>query len=93
MEDMKKTNGKTPGMLFSAITLALVVATLVAGILVFNMDEHILLICCICIMAFACVILGYKWSEIEESMIKGVTKALPGRAYSSTDTSGDGQTF
>lgn len=76
MEDMKKTNGKTPGMLFSAITLALVVATLVAGILVFNMDEHILLICCICIMAFACVILGYKWSEIEESMIKGVTKAL-----------------
>lgn len=78
MENKTKTSKtpKTPSMLFSAIALAVVVAILIAGILVFGLDEHILLVCCIITMAIACLILGYKWDDIQEAMVEGVKKAL-----------------
>lgn len=65
-----------PTVLFSCISLAIIVAILVLGILVFDMDEHVLLLSCICVMSVACLILGYKWDEIQESMVEGVRKAL-----------------
>lgn len=72
----KKTIPKKPSILYAAVNLLMVIAVLILGILVFDMDEHILLICCITIMAFSCCILGYNWKQIQESMEEGVKKAL-----------------
>jgi NhaC family Na+:H+ antiporter len=75
-ETKRTKTSKEPSMLFSVVSLGIVVAILIAGILVFGLDEHILLICCITVMAIACLILGYNWDEVQDAMIQGVTKAL-----------------
>ncbi|MDO5134757.1 MAG: Na+/H+ antiporter NhaC [Eubacteriales bacterium] len=72
----KGTKGKTPSFGFAVVNLLLIVGILMAGILAFKLDEHVLLLCCIVVMSIACLILGYSWSEIQEAMIAGVTKAL-----------------
>ena len=56
-----RKNHRTPSALFSKITLACIIGTLIAGILVFGLDEHVLLVCCVAIIGVACVILGYSW--------------------------------
>lgn len=74
IKKMRET--KVPTMAFALISICLVIATLILGILVFGLDEHILLICCVTIMSIACIIMGYKWDEILESMISGLSKAM-----------------
>ncbi len=72
-----RKNHRTPSALFSLITLACIIGTLIAGILVFGLDEHVLLVCCVAIIGVACVILGYSWDEILDGMVKGTIKAMP----------------
>ncbi|MCD8097306.1 MAG: Na+/H+ antiporter NhaC [Lachnospiraceae bacterium] len=47
-----------------------------AGLPVYGRDEHVLLLCCIIVMCISCLILGYRWDEVQQAMIDGVTKAL-----------------
>ncbi len=68
---------RTPSILFSFITLACIVGTLITGILILKLDEHILLICCITIIGIACMILGHSWDQILEAMVNGTIKAMP----------------
>lgn len=72
----KVTKGRTPRFGYAAINLILIIAILMAGLLVFGLDEHVLLLCCIIVMCISCLILGYRWDEVQQAMIDGVTKAL-----------------
>lgn len=72
----KVTKGRKPSFGFAVVNLAIIIAILIAGILVFGLDEHVLLLCCIIVMSISCLILGYAWDEIQEAMVAGVTKAL-----------------
>ena len=68
---------RTPSILFSFIALACIIGTLITGILLLKLDEHVLLICCITIVGIACIILGYSWDQILEAMVNGTVKAMP----------------
>lgn len=68
---------RTPSILFSLITLICIVGTLIAGILILKLDEHVLLVCCVLITGIACAILGYSWDQILDAMVNGTIKAMP----------------
>lgn len=72
----KMRENKIPAMWFALVTMGLVVATLILGILVLGLDEHVLLVCCITITCLSCVVLGYSWDEILNGMIEGLRKAM-----------------
>jgi NhaC family Na+:H+ antiporter len=73
----EKSVKKIPSMAVSLLSLALIIATLIVGILVAGLDEHLLLVCCIGIMGLTRVYLGYNWDDIFKGMGDGIMKALP----------------
>lgn len=73
----KVSRAKKPSVLFGLITMLLIVATLMLGILVFKLDEHLLLFFCVVIISVASWLLHFSWDEILDGMVKGLAKAMP----------------
>jgi NhaC family Na+:H+ antiporter len=70
---------KIPNFALSAVTMLCVVAVMIVGLLGFHLsdDVHVLLIVCVTIMVFVCIILGRKWDDILDAMVHGLIKAMP----------------
>jgi NhaC family Na+:H+ antiporter len=79
---MSAEEGKTlkvPGFALSAVAMLCVAAVMIVGLLRFHLSDevHILLLVCVIIMAFVCIILGHNWDDILEAMVQGLIKAMP----------------
>lgn len=70
---------KLPSLGFALATMSMVIAIMVVGLLVMKLtgDVHVLLLLCIVVLVFACVIIGHKWESIQEAMVNGLIKAMP----------------
>lgn len=76
---MENNNAKAPRMpkLWEALlVLGLLIAVLAVGIIVYGVDPHIPMFVGTIAAALMSLHLGYKWSEVEKSMLDGIYKAL-----------------
>lgn len=65
-----------PSILEALISLGFLVVVLAVGILVFGVDPHVPMFIGVIGAALMAMWLGYKWEEIEKSMMDGIYKAL-----------------
>ncbi len=76
MSEEKKSTGRMPKVWEACITLAILIAVLAVGIIVFEVDPHVPMFVGVCAAALMAMYLGYGWDEIEKSMMDGIYKAL-----------------
>ena len=76
MSENKKSTGRMPSILEALISLGFLVVVLAVGILVFGVDPHVPMFIGVIGAALMALWLGYKWEEIEKSMMDGIYKAL-----------------
>ena len=76
MSEEKKTSGRMPKLWEALVTLAILIVVLAVGIIVFGVDPHVPMFVGVCAAALMALYLGYKWEEIEKSMMDGIYKAL-----------------
>lgn len=76
MSEEKKTSGRMPKLWEALVTLAILIVVLAVGIIVFEVDPHVPMFVGVCAAALMALYLGYKWEEIEKSMMDGIYKAL-----------------
>lgn len=77
MSEEKKTgSGRMPKLWEALITLVVLIAVLAVGIIVFEVDPHVPMFVGVCAAALMALYLGYKWEDIEKSMMDGIYKAL-----------------
>ncbi len=72
----KDRTPRMPKVWEALITLAFLVAMLAIGIMVYGVDPHVPMFMGVIGAALMAMRLGYKWSEIEKSMMGGIYKAL-----------------
>ena len=65
-----------PKLWEALLTLAVLVAVLAVGIIIFGVDPHVPMFVGVIAAALMAMHLGYKWDEIEKSMMDGIYKAL-----------------
>ena len=65
-----------PKLLEALLTLAILIAALAVGIIIFGVDPHVPMFVGVIAAALMAMHLGYKWDEIEKSMMDGIYKAL-----------------
>ena len=65
-----------PKLWEALLTLAVLIAVLAIGIIVFGVDPHVPMFVGVIAAALMAMHLGYKWDEIEKSMMDGIYKAL-----------------
>ena len=65
-----------PKLWEALLTLAILVAALAVGIIIFGVDPHVPMFVGVMAAALMAMYLGYKWEEIEKSMMDGIYKAL-----------------
>ena len=58
------------------MTLGFLIAMLAIGIIVFGVDPHVPMIISTIGAALMALRLGYKWEDIEKSMVGGISKAM-----------------
>ncbi len=76
MSEEKKTSGRMPKLWEALVTLAILIVVLAVGIIIFEVDPHVPMFVGVCAAALMALYLGYKWEEIEKSMMDGIYKAL-----------------
>ena len=76
MNEEKKTNHRMPKVWEALITLLVLVASLAIGIIKYGVDPHVPMFIGVVAAALMAMRLGYKWDEIEKSMMDGIYKAL-----------------
>lgn len=76
MSEEKKTSGRMPSMIEALLSLGFLVLALAVGILIFEVDPHVPMFIGVIGAALMSLWLGYKWEEIEKSMMDGIYKAL-----------------
>ena len=76
MSEEKKTSGRMPKLWEACITLVILIAVLAVGIMYYEVDPHVPMFVGVCAAALMAMYLGYKWEEIEKSMMDGIYKAL-----------------
>lgn len=76
MSEEKKTTGRMPSMVEALISLGFLVLALYVGIMIFHVDPHVPMFIGVIGSALMALWLGYKWEEIEKSMMDGIYKAL-----------------
>ena len=76
MNEEKKTNHRMPKVWEALITLLVLVASLAIGIIKYGVDPHVPMFIGVVAAALMAIRLGYKWDEIEKSMMDGIYKAL-----------------
>ena len=65
-----------PKLWEALLTLAFLVAALAVGIMIFGVDPHVPMFVGVMAAAVMALHLGYKWDEVEKSMMDGIYKAL-----------------
>lgn len=65
-----------PKLWEACITLVILIAVLAVGIMYYEVDPHVPMFVGVCAAALMAMYLGYKWEEIEKSMMDGIYKAL-----------------
>ena len=82
-EDTKKTpnatqsyNPRKANLLEALITFGLLIAIMAVSIIVFEVDPHMPMFIGVILAALMALKIGYKWDDIESSMVKGITQAL-----------------
>lgn len=65
-----------PKLWEALLTLAVLIAVLAIGIVVYGVDPHVPMFVGVIAAALMAMHLGYKWEEIEKSMMDGIYKAL-----------------
>lgn len=65
-----------PTLIEALITLIVLVAALAVGIMYYGVDPHVPMFVGVIAAALMAMRLGYKWEEIEKSMMDGIYKAL-----------------
>lgn len=75
---MEKTEKEVrmPKVWEAVIVLAILIAALAIGIIVYGVDPHVPMLLGVAAAAIMAKILGYKWEQIEHFMIKGISKAM-----------------
>ena len=65
-----------PKLWEALLTLGILVLSLAVGIMYYEVDPHVPMFVGVCAAALMAMRLGYKWEEIEKSMMDGIYKAL-----------------
>ena len=65
-----------PKLWEALLTLAILILALAVGIIHYKVDPHVPMFVGVCAAALMAMYLGYKWEEIEKSMMDGIYKAL-----------------
>ena len=65
-----------PKLWEAPLTLAILIAALAVGIIIFGVDPHVPMFVGVMAAAIMALHLGYKWDEVEKSMMDGIYKAL-----------------
>ena len=65
-----------PKLWEALVTLLILVAALAVGIIIYGVDPHVPMFVGVCAAALMAMHLGYKWADIEKSMMDGIYKAL-----------------
>ncbi len=73
---MKNEGTRLPHIWEALLTLGFLVAMLAIGIIVFGVDSHVPMIIGTIGAALMALRLGYKWEDIEKSMVGGISKAM-----------------
>lgn len=73
---MKLKETRLPHIWEALLTLGFLVAMLAIGIIVFGVDPHVPMLLGTIGAALMAIRLGYKWEDIEKSMIGGISKAM-----------------
>ncbi len=77
MSEEKKTgSGRMPKLWEALVTLGVLIFVLAVGIMYYGVDPHVPMFVGVCAAALMAMYLGYKWEEIEKSMMDGIYKAL-----------------
>ncbi len=79
-QDVKKKdvdyNPRKANLGEALIVFFLLIGIMSVSILVFEVDPHVPMFCGVIIAALMALKIGYKWDDIEQSMVKGITQAL-----------------
>ena len=67
---------RMPKLWEALLTLAILIAALAVGIIIFGVDPHVPMFVGVMAAAIMALHLGYKWDEVEKSMMDGIYKAL-----------------
>ena len=67
---------RMPKLWEALLVMACLVAMLAVGIIIYGVDPHVPMFCGVIAAALMALHLGYKWEEIEKSMMDGIYKAL-----------------
>ena len=67
---------KQPKLYQALISFGGLVAVMMVGIKVFEVDPHIPMFVGVIIAAIMAMVLGYKWADIERMMVDGISKAM-----------------
>lgn len=77
MAEEAKTNGPKPTkMVHALISFLGLVVVMSVGIIVFQVDPHVPMFIGVIIAACVSLALGYKWEDIEQMMITGISRAM-----------------
>ena len=76
MSEEKKTSGRMPKLWEAIVTLVILIVSLAVGIMYYEVDPHVPMFVGVIAAALMAMYLGYKWEEIEKSMMDGIYKAL-----------------
>ena len=69
-------DGRMPKLGEALITMAIMIAVIAVGIIVFGVDPHVPMFVGVIAAACMSLYLGYKWETIEKAMMDGIYKAL-----------------
>ena len=67
---------KRPTILHALISMLGLIAVMMIGIVGFGADPHIPMFIGVIITSIVSMTLGYKWADIEQMMIDGISKAM-----------------
>ena len=65
-----------PKLWEALLTLGVLILSLAVGIMYYEVDPHVPMFVGVCAAALMAMRLGYRWEEIEKSMMDGIYKAL-----------------
>ena len=69
-------NPRKANLLEALFVFILLIGIMSVSILVFEVDPHVPMFAGVIIAALMALKIGYKWDDIEQSMVKGITQAL-----------------
>lgn len=75
-EEAKKSGAKPTKMIHALISFGGLVLVMAVGIIIFEVDPHVPMFIGVIIAAIVSLTLGYKWEEIEQMMITGISRAM-----------------